>query len=421
MNRLKICLLTFLSAVAILSAEAQSKAVKRLSAPTDSVQMAAAEKAHNDSLKAQMARPDYIIASLVVASPGFELYSDAGHAALRLQCPSKKVDNCYEFASLIDFDTTLEFIRGTMNGAFKRLYTRNYIKRYRDEKRGITELRLNLSPEQKVELWRMADKHCDVDMGWKFDYLVNDCSNMVAWLVESSLLEDSLKYNNVDPKLIGTYRETFALVQPYSPWAALFWDIMMGTFGDKPTDFRGHLYPTFLMSEWQKASLVDPQGNERPLTIGKPTTLLKVGKENKPVKPTPITVMTVLVLLAAAVSILQYKKGYNILCRITDVILFTIEFLIGLLVTYLVLFSQQVATEWNWLIIVFNPLPLILWIIFRKKKIMKKIYLLFTFVLVAYSLCTPFSPQLIYSHLYILFAAFALRTFTLAYNNNPKL
>ena len=127
-----------------------------------------------------MARPDYIQASLLVATPGFELYTSAGHAALRMQCPSKKVDNCYEFASLVNFDTTLEFINGTMDGAFMRLYTRDYLKRYRDEKRGVTELELNLTPEQEVELWRLADRHCDMGAGWRFDYMVNDCSNMAT-------------------------------------------------------------------------------------------------------------------------------------------------------------------------------------------------------------------------------------------------
>lgn len=405
MNKLATLILSILSATTTLAAGAQTNA----------------DKAHADSLEAEMARPDYIQASLLVATPGFELYTSAGHAALRMQCPSKKVDNCYEFASLINFDTTLEFINGTMDGAFMRLYTRYYLKRYRDEKRGVTELELNLTPEQKVELWRLADRHCDMGAGWRFDYMVNDCSNMATWLVESSLSGDTLVYRNLDPNITDTYRKAFYTQHETSPWSMLFWNIIMGTLGDETTDFRAHIYPIFIVDTWQKAVIVDKHGKERPLTTST-KVLVKEERENKPVRPTPLTVMTALLLLAVAVSTVEHKRGYNSVCRITDILLFSIEFTLGLLITYLLVFSKQVATEWNWLIIVFNPLPLLLWAVFRRKKAMRNIYRTFTVVLVTFSLCTPLLPQLAYSQLYVLLAAFAVRTFTQSHltHNTPK-
>ncbi len=398
MNKLVTLILSILSATTVLAAGAQPNA----------------DKAHADSLEADMARPDYIQASLLVATPGFELYTSAGHAALRMQCPSKGVDNCYEFASLVNFDTTLEFINGTMEGAFMRLYTRDYIKRYRDEKRGVTEMKLNLTPEQKVELWRLADRHCDMGVGWQFDYMVNDCSNMATWLVESSLLGDTIVYRNLDPNITGTYRKAFYTQHEISPWSMLFWNVIMGTLGDEPTDFKSHIYPIFIVDTWQKAVIVDKHGKERTLTTSA-EVLLKQEGEDKPVQPTPLTVMAALLLLAIAVSIMEYKRGYNAVCRITDILLFAVEFATGLLITYLLVFSKQVATEWNWLIIVFNPLPLLLWAILRKKKAMRHLYRIFTAVLVAYCLCTPLLPQLAYSKLYVLLAAFAVRTFTQAH------
>ena len=116
----------------------------------------------------------------------------------------------------------------------------------------------------------------------------------------------------------------------------------------------------------------------------------------------------------------EYKKGHNVLCRLLDIMLFAIQIFIGLLVTYLVVFSKQIPTEWNWLIIAFNPLPILLWMMFRHKRVIKRIYLMFTMILVLYSLCTPFSPQLIYSRLYLLMAAFALRTFANGYLNKKQ-
>lgn len=395
MNRLRTLILSVMAAGAAFTAGAQT----------------AADKAHTDSVMADMARPDYITASLLVASPGFEVYSTAGHAALRLQCPSKNVDKCYEFASLVNFDTTLEFIKGTMDGRFMRLYTKDYLKRYRDEGRGITEMKLNLTPGEKVSLWRMADEQCDQNASWRFDYMVNDCSNMLTWLVESSLSDETIRFNDVNPDIAETYRKTFHTQHETSPWSELFWNIVMGTYGDEKTDFKGHIYPIFLIDTWQKATIVDKQGNGRPLSAGV-KVLSESTREDCPVQPTPLAVMTALLLLAVAVSAVEYKKGYNTACRITDTLLFSVEFAVGLLITYLLVFSKQMATEWNWLVVVFNPLPLLMWIFLRKKRIMRNVYRLFTIVLVAYGLCTPFSPQLLFSQLYILIAAFAVRTFT---------
>lgn len=401
-----------LSAVAIVTAEAQVKAGLGGPADADSARTAAVQKSHNDSLMSEMSDPEYIKVSLLVASPGFELYNPLGHAALRMQCPSKKVDTCYEFASMIDFETTLEFVSGTMEGAFKRLLTSDYIKRYRDEGRGIEELRLNLNPEQEVALWRKADEECDNDKGWRFDYLTTHCSTMVLWLVESSLCGEHIRYNDVAPQLIGTYRDAFALVQPQSQWAGLFWNTLLGVYRETPGDFKGHLYPPFLLTEWQKATLVDSLGNSRPLAIGMHTAMLKATKANKPVQPTPHTLFWIIIVAAIAATVWDYLRGYGIVSRIVDVSLFTLQVIFGLLLTYLLTLSQQVATGWNWLFLVFNPLPVIVWLMLRKRpRQMRVAYGIFTAVLVAYALCTPFSDQLSYSQVYLLMAGMAIRTF----------
>ena len=402
--------LIFFLAVICFTVNAQTKVGENLGAVSDSIANKQKLKAHNDSLNAEMSKPDYIIASILVASPGSEIYSVVGHSALRLQCPTKNVDNCYEFASMIDFDTTLEFISGTMEGEFKRLHTVDYINRYKVDGRGIEELVLNLTPKQKTQLWMNVYQQCDENTAWKFDYLVNYCSNMVAWLVESSLQGETIEYHNVDPRITGTYRDAISFVGPIAPWSALFWNIMLGSLGDKPTDFKGHLYPSALENEWQKATIKDSLGNQRPMALSKPVTLLKVTKDIKSTAPTPAMVFVGLIVLALIITFVDYKKGYNILSRIFDVSLFALQIIIGLFVTYLVVFSKQIATDWNWLIIVFNPLPILIWIMMRRKQTMKRAYILFAVVLLLYSLSTPFSPQLLHSHLYLLLITFTIRT-----------
>lgn len=58
-----------LSAVAIVTAEAQVKAGIDGPADADSARTAAEQKSHNDSLMSEMSDPEYIKVSLLVASP----------------------------------------------------------------------------------------------------------------------------------------------------------------------------------------------------------------------------------------------------------------------------------------------------------------------------------------------------------------
>jgi hypothetical protein len=409
MKILRTLILAILTAATTLTAGAQTEAGAQTPASADAINTAAM-KAHNDSLTAAAASPDYIQVSLLVATPGLEVYSTFGHAAIRMQCPSKGVDKCFEFASLVNVSSTLEFIKGTMEGMFMRLYTKDYIDRYRKEGRGVTELKLNLTPEEKVNLWRLADQQCNPDNSWRFDYMVNYCSYMAAWLVESSLDGATITLHDPMPEILGTHREAFRSYQKVSPWSFQFWNMLMGTFGDEPTEPKSLLYPVFITDTWKKSTITDREGNERPLVTSE-KVLTKATRIDKPVQPTPLTVMIVLLVLAIGVSIVEWRKGYNIACRITDTVLFAVQFLVGLLITYLLVFSHQVATEWNWLIIAFNPLPLLLWICLRRKPVMRRLYRLFTVVVVAFALCTPFMPQLLFSQLYVLLAAFAVRTF----------
>ncbi len=370
----------------------------------------AQEKEQNlDSLKAVMSQEDYILSSLLVASAGNDAYNSVGHAALRLQCPSKGVDNTFEFATLITRNITAEVLKGSAKGAFVRLRTSKYIERYREESRKVVELPLNFNPQQELKMWEFLDSECDKGREWHFNYESN-CSNMLSWAVESCLLGEQIKYNNVDPILLGTYREVFAGINESAPWSALFWNIIMGPYGDTPSEFKFHLYPKYILSEWQKASLIDTQGNERPMSAGKTVTLYAPDKENGPHAITPLMVILFLLAWSAVVTIIERRRGYTVLGRITDIILFTIQMTVGALVTGLILVSTQPSTDWNWLIVCFNPLPLILWLIFRRKPVMPRIWLMFTIVLVINGCLAPFQPQLIHTHLYLLMLAFAIRT-----------
>ena len=123
-------------------------------------------------------------------------------------------------------------------------------------------------------------------------------------------------------------------------------------------------------------------------------------------------VFAVLLLISVTASLIEKRHGYNPISRIVDILLMTIETALGCIIMYLLLFSHQVATSWNWLIIVFSPFPLIAWMLWRRRPRFYNVYLLFTAVLLIYCLGTPLIPQMQYASMPLLLLSFAVRTAT---------
>jgi len=362
-----------------------------------------------DRVLKDMLSNDYINVSLVVAAPGHELYSAAGHAALRMECQSKQVDYCYEFDTEVNVGEMIDYINGNMKASLHRLYTSTYIKRYKEQNRGIRGIQLNLNPEQKSYLWSTLDKEADSENKHDFDFMSNNCSSVVRMFVESALGEDRIQYVNVDNRLMGTFRETIPYVFESSEWAQLFWNIMMGTGFDNSPGFESLLFPSALLNEWSKAFVVTKNGEEKNLVIKEYSLSEDKSTTNN---ISLLFLFAAIIFLSFMISVSDFKIGYSSVSKVFDSILMIIETLVGLFLSYMLVFSHQMATSWNWLIVVFSPMPLIFWTCLHKSKLIWKAYLLFSIVLTFYILLMPLIPQMQYGYLYLFVIAMNIRTLT---------
>ncbi len=75
-----------------------------------------------------------------------------------------------------------------------------------------------------------------------------------------------------------------------------------------------------------------------------------------PLRSFPITPMMVALLLSCVAI-----AGWWFKCRWISWLFLSIQTSIGILLTHLLLISSLPASDWNWLLIPFNPLPLLFW------------------------------------------------------------
>ena len=369
--------------------------------------------AKNDSINKAAEDPDFITVSLMWATPGKEIYSLIGHSLLRLQCPSNDLDIAYSFAMDVSPGDILRFIQGKAMSGYIYSLTQDKIDEYKADGRGVSEVKLNLTPKEKQELWRFLDTQLQKGPEYHYDYLHTQCASMTIFAIESILDGETIVYNDLSEEVrheYGSHRIVLMNLCKNSPWQFLFWNITLGTHGDNNNDFNGRLAPEILWNAWQHASIKDKDGQLRPMTVGKPQVLNIKTCDDGPFPITPWMVFGALALIVIISVFTDIKGKTPWLGHSMDIILMTGHTIISLWITYLILFSQLIATEWNWLIIAFNPLPVLLWTIRRKKKWFHWCYLIFMAVPLAYIILTPVIPQMKCTPcLCLLMAAFSLR------------
>ena len=76
--------------------------------------------------------PNFVTASLLVMSPGNELYSCAGHSCIRLECPTFNLDYCFSYESESVKEKVLSFFLGKLKMGMFAVPTAEWLKMYED-------------------------------------------------------------------------------------------------------------------------------------------------------------------------------------------------------------------------------------------------------------------------------------------------
>ena len=290
---------------------------------------------------AQLAE-DYVTASLVVVDPGEVLYSTLGHACLHMQCPTFGKDLFYTYEGEPVQDQVWTFLKGDLKMGMFALTKEDFLRAYRDEKRGAREYVLNLSPEQELRLWQVLDERVAQGPYLPYDYFHRGCAKAVVTVVKEALGADSIQYAPWPERYVReTQRELVRDAMGNSPWSAFELYCLIGADGDRSCSPEQKLIvPTDLVEVWQQANV-----DGRPLLIGQAQELIPSFPPQEAPWLTPL-------LVAIGLLIVSWWTPYPMLA---------VQTILGLVMTYLVVFSKLPCTDWNWLIIPFNPLPALLW------------------------------------------------------------
>lgn len=334
---------------------------------------------------------NFVTASLLIASPGEAIYSQLGHAAIRMECPVHNLDYCFSFSEEPGMGGIIKFFIGKTDAHMLAIPTAEFLSTYKIEGRQVIQYELNLTTHEKQELWRLLDNdYVDEEMR-NFNFLQNNCSSVSLISIENIVVDESIDFNwPKEFKLING--ELYRKWTSDWPWLQFIGITFLGTESDAYWDNEYKNVPQHLIQVLKKSEIVDANGNRRPMINGKKQIFpLKNNFKASPV--TPMMVFGLLLLAVVLITLAQLKWKLKWLGRVIDVLLIVLVTIVGLFLIYTSFVSGLFGTNWNWYLIPFNPLPLIIWLIWRKRKGFYKVYLFYTVVLVLFLLATPLSKQ----------------------------
>lgn len=301
----------------------------------------------NDSV---IVAPDenFVRAYVVVASPGKVMYSSMGHACLRLVCDTHHLDFIYSYESEGFVENPLRFFTGELKMGIRAIPTNEYFSDYEEEGRGVYAYELNLPVTVKQRLWQQMDERLELP-DVSYDFINRGCAFSVSLWLREVVDRDSLVFGSWPEKFNRSRKEMcFDVVK--SSWNSfILSSISAGEaeYTDLPYEDKITV-PTELVEVLQNATAYG-----KPLLSKEPIVLLKQASviESPYISPLMIT----LLLLSVAIANLFFHYRY------LRWMFWTLQFMIALFITYLVVISDLPCTQWNWLIIPFNPIPVLLW------------------------------------------------------------
>ncbi len=340
---------------------------------------------------------NFVTASMIVASPGEAIYSQLGHAALRMECPRHRLDFCFSFEEEPGAKGILKFFFGKTDAHMMAVPTEQFLEVFKKEGRQVKQYTLNLTLHEKQMLWQLLDQDCIDENMRHFNFLQNNCSSVSLLSVENAIFDETIDFNGW-PKQYKMNNGAFSrFYTRNSPWLQFICSTFFGTESDISWSEEQRTSPELMPQVLKLATIVDDKGNQRPLVIGEQELLPLVNKyEASPITPT--LVFGALLLITVIITLAQLKWKLKWLPKALDIFLMSLVTLAGLVLLYTSFISGLFGVHWNWYLIPFNPLPFIIWLIWSKRKGFYKIYLFYVAVLVLFIIATPLSQQLDLPH-----------------------
>lgn len=318
--------------------------------------------------KAQSTLSDDAEISLMTTGPWpGAVYAVYGHSALYVEDDALGIDVVFNYGF---FDMSqpffmYDFIRGKTDYVLGVQSFDDFVNSYGYKGVEVTKQLLNLSQSEKQSLWEaLYINHLPENREYRYNYFYDNCVTRPRDLIERYSTSEIIYPNDTKEQ---TYRDLIHECVNEFPWMKFGIDLIIGSEADTPITLRQKMFlPAYLMRALDESTFVtqtDSITYEIPVVKVKETITKGITNTQNNTEWSlshPNTIAFAILLLSIFISYIQInRKKTHWIFRSFDAILFTIVGVGGLIIFFLMFFSEHPATSYNWNFAWMNILPLI--------------------------------------------------------------
>jgi len=286
--------------------------------------------------------------SVFTCGKGAELYSTFGHTAIRIKDPNNNLDVVYNYGAF-DFRTEnfyFKFVKGDLQYFIVATSYDEFIYEYQYDNREVIEQTLDFTLLQKQQLFeRLNASLFSAERSYTYKFIDKNCTTMVADKINQTVGKPLIR--KVDDKSIS-YR---TVLYPYFEdhfWYKLGINIIFGERTDRNAEQL--FLPIELLNSLDRAKVAG-----KPLVIKKETLVQE--------QQAPIAFSFLNSIYCVALVLLLIVLSNR---RVVFLSYLFILGLLGLFLSLVGLYSLHGEVLWNYNVLLFNPLYLILPFLNRK-------------------------------------------------------
>ena len=332
--------------------------------------------------------------SLLTCEPGSEIYALFGHSAIRYENPAKQEDWVFNYGmfSFKEPNFVMRFVKGETDYQLGVVPFRYFEAEYGMRGSSVYQQELNLTNAEKEKLAGLLfENYLPANRVYRYNYFYDNCTTRARDKIEESI-QGKVVYPVSDR--VVSYRDILHEFTAGSEWSEFGIDLCLGSEADEPIDERKQMFAPFYMLAAARGAVIHRTDTMMPF-VRKETKIVDAVLEDEPAFPlSPMA--CALLLLAVTVIIVGRGLYKGRQCLAWNVVMFLLQGLGGCIIAFLFFFSLHPTVGSNWLLMLFNPLPLIYlpWLIGRGIKQQKDPYHVYNaVVLTSFILLMPFLPQ----------------------------
>lgn len=332
--------------------------------------------------------PDFVKATLLLAAPGEAIYQISGHSMLLMECPSAGLRYIFSFES--------ESADGVFSQLFHESYGKvmavapeEYLQQFKEEGRQVVALPLNLTPAQKRELWRALDERL-VQEGEKFNIRTRHCTSMLIEAINQAVAPSYVEV--VGSKVIGgpDMGVVDAGTPEDAPWRNLVIRMAMGSVCDRAGTLGSQSLPMVVAHEWRHFRIVSPEGESVPLFASGPQVVLPGRSQPRAPLVTPLAVSLVILLVCVVAAVMRVLRRGRVFVICVDAAMPTLLAAVGGVLIFAVCSPAHIGGWANWNFVLFNPLPLLAWLLWRRRPWFGKAEMAYAGAMLVFAVAMPF-------------------------------